>query len=143
MKSTSAGIWLVLASLTIISLPPCLAQDASSTPAAAPAAATDAGTATTTTTTKKHHFRKQRAKKAKKVKYHKPRMSKHNLSGGVSKKGKHKKYTSPSSGQQKRTDRLNAALSNPKHYPRRRQLYSIGSWPVKSTNICAGGSRCA
>jgi len=134
MKSTSAGIWLTLASIAIISFPPGQAQTTDATAApAAPATATTATTAPDSTVapptskTKKHHLHKQKAKKSKKVKYRKSHVSGTSLQGGVSKKHKWgKKEKAHGSAQQQRLDKLNATLSNPKHYKKVPELSSPG-----------------
>lgn len=133
MKSLRAGIWLTLASFVVVSISPCLAQDATST-----TTTTTVSTAvpTTTTTTSRHHFRKQKAKKAKKIKYKKHRVSSKNLSGGVSKKHKWGKNKTYSSSQQKRLDKLNSALNTPKHYNKMPELSTPGG--ANSTQAAPG-----
>ena len=136
MKSTRAKLWLILASFALLSATPVMAQDAGTTPTTT---TTDTATAAppATTTSKHHHFKKQRAKRAKRVKYRKHRVSSHNLSGGVSKKKKWgKTYKPVSSGQQKRLDRLNSALSSPKQYKKIPELSSPGG--VNSTPSAPG-----
>jgi hypothetical protein len=135
MKSTTAGLCLAIASLAILNLTPCQAQAGADTSATTTTTTTTAapGGAATTTTTKKHHFRKQRAKRAKRVKVRKHRLSGKNLSGGVSKKGKHSKtYKSYSSAQQKRLDKLDSALANPKQYKKIPELGTPGGVPSGS-----------
>jgi hypothetical protein len=128
MKSTTAGLCLAIASLAILNLTPCQAQTSAETSTTTTTTTAAPAAAATTTTTKRHHFRKQRAKRAKRVKVRKHRLSGRNLSGGVSKKGKHGKTYKPySSAQQKRLDKLDSALSNPKQYKKIPELSTPGT----------------
>jgi hypothetical protein len=135
MKSTTAGLCLAIASLAILNLTPCQAQAGADTSATTTTTTTTAApdAAATTTHTKKHRFRKQRAKRAKKIKARKHRISGRNLSGGVSNKGKHgTSYKPYSSAQQKRLDKLDSALSNPKQYKKIPELGTPGGVPSPS-----------
>ncbi len=132
MKSTTAGLCLAIASLAILNLTPCHAQASADTSATTSTTTTTVApaAAATTTTTKKHHFKKQRAKRAKRVKIRKHHVSGKNLSGGVSRKGKshkNKTYKPYSSAQQKRLDKLDSALSNPKQYKKIPELSTPGT----------------
>lgn len=137
MKSINAKIWLVVASLALLSGAPALAQDSTSTTTTSTVATpTDGGTVPATAKASKK-LKKQRPVKAKKVKYKKHRLTGHQLSGGVSKKSKHKKTYKPiSAKQQKRLDKLNAALSSPKQYKKIPELSSPGG--VNSTPSAPG-----
>jgi hypothetical protein len=132
MKSTTAGLCLAIASLAILNLTPCHAQASADTSATTSTTTTTVAPAAgaTTTTTKKHHFRKQRAKRAKRVKIRKHHVSGKNLSGSVSRKGKlhkNKTYKPYSSAQQKRLNKLDSALSNPKQYKKIPELSTPGT----------------
>ncbi len=133
MKLTTAGLCLAIASLAILNLTPCQAQagaDATtSTTTTTTNATPDAPAGTSTTSTKKHRFRRLRAKRAKRVKNRKHRVSGRSLSGGVAKKGKRNKksYKPYSSAQQKRLDKLDSALSNPKSYKKIPELSTPGT----------------
>jgi hypothetical protein len=136
MKLTTAKTWLVLASFALISMSPGMAQDSTTTTTTTDIS-TAAPAATTTVTTKSKHLKKQKAKKAKKVRYKKHHVSGTNLSGGVSRKKRwSKKYKPTSSSQQKRTDKLNEALSSPKQYKKIPELSSPGG--VNSTPSAPG-----